>query len=58
MTGDVAVIEDGGYKVVDIEGNLQERLVDTISWSPSMGRKGRIYPLYAKGDIRAAPGHH
>ena len=37
--GDIAVLKDGGYKVIDLEGNRQDRPVDSISWSPAMAEK-------------------
>jgi glucosamine--fructose-6-phosphate aminotransferase (isomerizing) len=37
--GDVVLIQDGGHLVTDLEGNPQERKVNTISWSPAMAEK-------------------
>ena len=37
--GDLVVIRDGEYAISDLAGNLQERPVDTISWSPAMAEK-------------------
>ena len=37
--GDVVVIQDGAFRVTDLEGNPQERREQTISWSPAMAEK-------------------
>ncbi|MCB2228539.1 MAG: glutamine--fructose-6-phosphate transaminase (isomerizing) [Desulfarculaceae bacterium] len=37
--GDLVVIRDGEYAISDLAGKLQERPVDTISWSPAMAEK-------------------
>lgn len=38
--GDVVSLTERGFKITDIAGNLIERKITPISWSPSMAEKG------------------
>jgi glucosamine--fructose-6-phosphate aminotransferase (isomerizing) len=37
--GDLVLLENGQHRIMDLDGNLIERPVDTISWSPAMAEK-------------------
>ncbi|MFN3395389.1 MAG: glutamine--fructose-6-phosphate transaminase (isomerizing) [Thermodesulfovibrionales bacterium] len=38
--GDIAVVTEDGFKITDLKGNILDRKITSISWSPSMAEKG------------------
>ncbi|MFN3478752.1 MAG: glutamine--fructose-6-phosphate transaminase (isomerizing) [Thermodesulfovibrionales bacterium] len=38
--GDIVIVTEDGFKVIDMKGNILDRKITSISWSPSMAEKG------------------
>ena len=55
--GDIAAVTPTGTRVVDLDGATLERDVTEITWNLGGRREGRIRPLHAEGDLRAAARH-
>ena len=56
--GDFAVLTEDGIQVVDIDGRPLDREFQVDPMGSGLRREGRLRPLHAEGDLRAAPRHH
>lgn len=52
--GDVALLDENGYRIVDLDGNPVERSVDTVEWDAADAAKG-AYEHYMLKEIHTQP---
>ncbi len=52
--GDVAVVSRDGVEIFDGTGAVAERPIEKLDWDAGESRKGRLPPLHAQGNLRAA----
>ena len=52
--GDVAILKDGGYRIVDLDGRPVDRQLDTVEWDAEDAAKGE-YDHYMLKEIHTQP---
>ena len=56
--GEFAVLSEDGVQIFDADGRPLERDRQADPVGSGLGGEGRLRPLHAEGDLRAAPRHH
>ena len=56
--GEFAVLSEDGVQIVDADGRPLERESQADPVGSGLGGEGRLRPLHAEGDLRAAARHH